>query len=211
MVKKSFSILNIIAVLVTSMAVLLSVPAEKADAATPTIKEKVNFTYSESSNDDKTSVPDFIFSPNSSKSASINISAKSGKVIKSLAWYTKGDTTSPIRSVPGAWLDKPSFSGSDITFGTIATLKASGGSPYGGVYYWNRSSGTDEWKSSYEEVRFPSSNNSACPPAPKDKWGYKAYPNCTDDRLQLTLTKDGKYTFPSDFSIAALKKKIYCR
>jgi len=147
-------------------------------------------------------IGNYIVSSEPSKQVTIDIPANAGKKIKSLAWYDADGNK--IRNALGNWAGKPSFSATESISGTQLTVKAVGGTPYGGIYYWDRSSGSNTWVSGGEVygVKYP--NSSTCPSAPPDTWGYKAYPNCTDDRLPANLVKKEPYIIQST-SISEIK------
>jgi hypothetical protein len=159
---------------------------DEAAAATPA-GSPVTITY-ESHSGDQT-ISGYLLSEQDTKTVTFSVPATPGKVIKNLYWYDKNGN--PLRAATGDWLNKPSFSGTDTLHGTkltVRTFTSAGGSEYGGIYYWQRSGGSNEWKSQAPQgVDYPSSL--PCPSAPNDEWGLKMYPNCTDSHLPATLKK----------------------
>lgn len=143
-----------------------------AGAAPP--GEVVSVTYS-SGNDQL--LEGYLLSGQSSKTVSFTIGPKPGKVIKDLAWYDLNGNR--IRSAQGDWLNKPSFSTtSEPIQGTPLDVMSVSTSPYSGIYFWDRSGGSHEWRAEHSG-KTVSSNN--CPPvSTRDEWGLRAYPNCTD-------------------------------
>ncbi|MBW5447389.1 hypothetical protein GE107_15130 [Cohnella sp. CFH 77786] len=191
--KKILTILNIISLIVLTFGGSFLFGSASAEGTTPA-GVKVVPTYENNTNDDM--VGDYTVSDQSTKTVTFNTGTVSGKVIKNLMWYDENGQ--PIRVASGDWLNKTSYSGTDTIRGTQIKVKADGGTPYGGIYYWSRSGGSNVWKSSSPDVEIEWTSSEGCPSAPDDEWGLKAYPNCTDHHLPLTLVKKTNYVIQND-------------
>jgi hypothetical protein len=146
--------------------------------------ELVSVTYS-SGNDQQ--IDGYLLSDQSSKTVSFTVGPKPGKVIKDLAWYDSNGNR--LRAAHGDWLNKPSFSTtSEPIQGTPLDVISVSTSPYAGIFVWDRSGGSNEWRAGYEGQTY--SSNSCPPLATKDEWGLRAYPNCTSrvNRQPIPIT-----------------------
>ncbi|GBG08081.1 hypothetical protein PAT3040_02648 [Paenibacillus agaridevorans] len=180
------------------VAFLLSWNGAEVNAATVT----VNSVYATHANDHSTG--GYVYSDQSSKKVSINIASNPGFIIKNLFWEKEDGTL--LRSAPGAWSGKESYVGEDTLSGTPVMVKTLDSQTWGGIYYWDRSGGSNLWRATANNIRYE--NSSTCPSAPADSWGYKAYPNCTDDLLSLKLTKNGSYHVNGNLALASLPDKV---
>uniref|UniRef100_UPI00143A8409 hypothetical protein n=1 Tax=Paenibacillus sp. HB172176 TaxID=2493690 RepID=UPI00143A8409 len=140
----------------------------------------------------------FEYSDQSSREATFNIPAKTGFIIKNVRWeYLDGELA---RNAAGDWTGKKSFVGTDTITGTPILVGTTRSKSYGGIFYWNRSGGSNIWKATMSNgVQVTSSG---CSSAPKDSFDLRAYPNCNslsfgEDALSLVLKKDGGYYIDS--------------
>lgn len=163
---------------------------------------KVNYSVNGAS-DSKPYGQSYTFSEDTSKTASFNIGAKSGFKIKELYWVD--DQGKKLREATGNWKGKDNYTGTDTITGTPIIVKSLASEVFGGIYYWDRSGGSNLWTASAPGVKY--TNSSTCPPADTDTWGYKKYPNCTDDGLSNLVTKKGAYVIAGKEGNAAIPDK----
>ena len=173
------------------MSQLFSILALAGTVGAAPSGELVSVTYS-SGNDQQ--IDGYLLSDQSSKTVSFTVGPKPGKVIKDLAWYDRDGNR--IRAAHGDWLNKSSFStNSEPIQGTSLNVISVSSSPYTGIYVWDRSGGSNEWRAGHSGQTFSSNN---CPPlSVKDEWGLRAYPNCTD-RIHQSVPITSPYVVNSD-------------
>lgn len=152
--------------------------------------QEVNVQYSTNSQSDH-KIGSYLYSEDLSKNATININKKTGFIIKELYWANENGVK--LRDVKGDWSGKSSFSGTDTITGTELMVRTTESQLYGGIYYWDRSGGTNLWRATGDGfVR--DSSDPACPsPGVFDEWDYQRYPNCTDSGLSLTVKNNSPY------------------
>ncbi|MBH5318291.1 hypothetical protein I6N90_10765 [Paenibacillus sp. GSMTC-2017] len=150
----------------------------------------------------------YLYTDQASSDVTYNIQSKKGFIIKSIRWEKPDGTF--LREASGTWVGKPSYTGKDTINGTEVVVKTARSHTYGGIYYWDRSGGSNVWRANVQDpknVRYPTS--STCPyTSEEDEHGYRAFPNCSDELLYLILTKNGPYHFDGNEGLPFVKDKV---
>ncbi|WP_261378450.1 DUF5704 domain-containing protein [Paenibacillus agilis] len=147
-----------------------------------------------------------LFSIDKSKNTSpIDITAPSGKVIKSLKIYDKDGKE--IDNVTGFTRGMKNFTGTQTFEGTRVKVRSLKNGHYGTIYYWDRRSGSHNWRATNEQFTLDS-DDCGRPGVPLDNYRLRKFPGCNSELMESKIPLEngfflinGEPNSPGDFWI----------
>ncbi len=160
---------------------------EKSQAAP--LRIEVKYSLSENSSD--YNYGGLLFSKDKSKDTvpltgkvPIDITAPDGKVIKSLRIFDKNGRA--IRDVNGFTRGMKNFIGTDTIQGTRVKVESLMNGHYGTIYYWDRRSGSHNWRATNEHFTLDS-DDCGKPGVPPDDFGLRKFPGCESEHMESKI------------------------